>query len=70
MFKAGVIYRHDTAKDLDILVLKVRYQDEKRSKLLIKWISKVSGKVMVGGRMDGTDNITVKSTDYKYWTRY
>jgi len=70
-FLRGIIYRHDTSKDLDILVLKVRYQDEKRSKLLIKWISKVSGKVMVipGGCMDGTDTITVNSKDYMYWKK-
>ena len=68
-FIPGCTYSHDTAKDLDILVLKVRYQDEKRSRLLIKWISKLTGKVQVfpGGRADGLDNITVKSTDYLYW---
>ncbi len=68
-FKQGSKYTHDTAKDLDIFVLKVRYEDEKRTKLLIKWISKVSGNVQVfpGGRMDGTDTITINSTDYPYW---
>lgn len=68
-FLSGVVYRHDTAKDLDILVVKVRYRGEKKSKLLIKWISQASGNILTfpGGRMDGTDNITVNSKDYVYW---
>jgi hypothetical protein len=70
-FKSGYIYRHDTAKDLDILVVRVRYADEKRSKLLIKWISKTTGDIRFfpNGRMDGTANIEVQSKDYKYWKR-
>jgi hypothetical protein len=69
MFRPGAIYSHDTAKDLDIFVVKVRYRDGKRSKLLIRWISKTNGKVQVfpGGRMDGTDNIEIQAEDYKYW---
>lgn len=68
-FISGCRYVHDTAKDLDILVVKVRYRDEKRSKLLIKWVSKTSGSVVIfpGQRIDGTDNITVNSKDYVYW---
>jgi hypothetical protein len=68
-FKAGQIWRHDTAQDLDILVVKVRYEDKGRSKLLIKWVSQNSGTIQMfpGGRVDGTDNITINSKDYLYW---
>jgi len=68
-FKSGYIYEHDTARDLDILIVRVRYSDEKRSKLLIKWISKTTGEVRIfpNGRMDGTDNIEIQANDYKYW---
>lgn len=71
MFKSGYIYTHDTAKDLDILIVRVRYVDEKRSKLLIKWISKTTGDVRIlpNGRMDGTANLEIKNDDYKYWKR-
>lgn len=69
MFRSGTTYSHDTAKDLDIFVVKVRYADTKRSKLLIRWINKHSGKVQIipGGRMDGTFNIEIQAKDYKYW---
>lgn len=67
---SGAKYRHDTAKDLDILVIKVRYQDEKRVKLLFKWISQITGEVMIfPGNIDGKDNITIKSDQFKYWRR-
>lgn len=68
-FNRGCRYQHDTGKDLDIEVVRVRYQDEKRSKLLIKWISKTNGNVVIfpGQRMDGTDTITIYSKDYVYW---
>ena len=71
MFKSGYIYTHDTAKDLDILIVRVRYVDEKRSKLLIKWISKTTEDVRIlpNGRMDGTANLEIKNDDYKYWKR-
>jgi hypothetical protein len=70
-FKQGWVYAHNTAKDLDILIVKVRYSDENRSKLLIKWISKVTGdiRILPGGRMDGNDNIEVQAKDYQYWRR-
>lgn len=70
-FKSGYVYRHDTAKDLDILIVRVRYADQKRSKLLIKWISKTTGDVRFfpNGRMDGTANIEIQAKDYKYWKR-
>lgn len=70
-FKPGYIYAHDTAKDLDILVVKVRYSDENRTKLLIKWISKATGNVRIlpNGRLDGNDNIEIQSKDYQYWRR-
>jgi hypothetical protein len=71
MFKQGWVYRHNTSRDLDILVIKVRYKDSKRSKLLIKWISKFTGDVryLPSGRMDGTDNIEIQAKDYKYWSQ-
>lgn len=70
-FKAGCVYRHDTAKDLDIMIVKVRYADEKRSKLLIRWIDMHSGNVRIfpGGKYDGTDNIEIRAKDYQYWKR-
>lgn len=71
-FHAGVRYSHDTAKDLDIQVVKVRYRDSKKSKLLIRWISKTTGNVTTfpGQRPDGTDNIEIQATDYQYWKPY
>ena len=71
-FRSGCTYRHDTAKDLDILVVKVRYADEKRSKLLIRWIGMQSGNVrdLPGtSRPDGVTTVEIRSTDYKYWKR-
>lgn len=70
-FKQGCTYRHDTAKDLDIMVVKVRYANEKKSKLLIRWIDMRSGNVrnFPGGRTDGTDNVEIDAKDYQYWKR-
>lgn len=70
-FKPGCVYRHDTAKDLDILVVKVRYANEKKSKLLIRWVDMFSGNVrnFPGGRTDGKVNIEIQADDYKYWNR-
>lgn len=70
-FIPGCVYRHDTAKDLDIMVVRVRYADEKRSKLLIRWIDKHSGNVRVfpSNRYDGADNVEIKAKDYQYWKR-
>lgn len=69
MFKPGHFYAHSTAKDLDIFVVKIRFMDTKRVKLLIRWVSKTSKSFVTfpGNRMDGTDNIEVSSEDYKYW---
>jgi hypothetical protein len=69
MFRPGNVYKHDTAKDLDIFVLKVRYRDEKRTKLLIHWIDKLTKNVRVfpGGKFDGTDTIEIQAKDYKWW---
>lgn len=69
MFKSGHVYRHLTSKDLDILIVKVRFSDDKRSKLLIKWVNKHTGNVVVipGKRYDGTDNIEIKKKDFQYW---
>lgn len=71
MFRSGFTYSHATAKDLDIFVLKVRYKDEKREKLLVYWISKLSGNVCIfpGDRYDGAANIEIKAEDYKWWTK-
>jgi hypothetical protein len=70
-FKPGCIYRHDTAKDLDIMVVKVRYVDKKRSKLVIRWIDMHTGNVRYfpNGRIDGTSNVEIQADDYKYWKR-
>ncbi len=71
MFSPNYRYSHDTAKDLDIYIVKVRYVDDKRSKLLIRWISKTSNNMVTfpGGRADGLCNITIKADDYKYWKK-
>jgi hypothetical protein len=70
-FKPGCVYRHDTAKDLDIMVARVRYVDEKRSKLLIRWIDMRTGDIRIfpGGRYDGLYNVVILSKDYKYWKK-
>lgn len=70
-FKPGCVYRHDTAKDLDIIVVRVRYVDKKRSKLLIRWIDMHSGNArnFPGGRTDGTANVEIDAKDYQYWKR-
>ena len=66
-FTPGCSYRHLTAKDLDIHVVKVRYKDGKRSKLLIWWLSKTTGQPQLFGDKLA-DNIVVKAEDYKYWS--
>jgi hypothetical protein len=64
------MYRHLTSKDLDIFVVKVRYQDEKRVKLLIRWVYKTNGNFAdLPGLRDGKDNIVVSADQYKYWSR-
>lgn len=70
-FKQGCVYRHDTAKDLDILIVKVHYTDEKRSKLLVRWIDMHSGNVrnFPDERMNDTDTLEIDSKDYQYWKR-
>ena len=71
MFKPGCRYRHITAKDLDILVMKVRFSDSKRSKLLIQWIDKHTGNVRMfpGNRYDGRSSIEIRAEDYKWWSQ-
>lgn len=67
---SGCSYRHDTSKDLDIFVVKVLHQDEKRVKLLIRWVYKSNGNFAdLPGLTDGKDNITIAKTDYKYWNK-
>jgi hypothetical protein len=70
-FKSGGTYRHITSQDLDILVIRVPYYDEKRSKLKIHWVDKRNGKIrhLPGGRADGKDSIEIKAVDYKNWMR-
>jgi hypothetical protein len=68
-FISGAIYRHLTTKDLDILVIKVRYFDEKRTKLLVKFLTKVGGKICDFKGNGGRENITVECSQYKYWKR-
>lgn len=70
-FRSGGTYRHITSQDLDILVIRVPYFDEKRSKLKIHWVSKTSGNIrhLPGGRADGQASIEIKAEDYKNWTR-
>ena len=66
-FFAGGTFKHLTAKDLDIYVVKVRYADSKRAKLLIWWVSKLTGQpVQFGGKL--TDNIVVRADQYQYWS--
>ncbi len=71
MFKSGCLYRHDTSQDLDIFVIKVRYADEKRAKLLIYWMDKRTGNIRVipGGRIDGTDKVEIQAQDFQYWKK-
>ena len=68
-FYGGKRYIHDTAKDLAIEVVKVQFQDSKRSKLLIRWVDLHSKKVVIipGGRADGTARIEIQAKDYQYW---
>lgn len=70
-FRNGGTYRHITSQDLDILVIRVPYFDEKRTKLKIHWVSKTSGTIrhLPGGRADGQASIEIKAEDYKNWTR-
>lgn len=65
-------YVHDTAKDLAIEVVAVKYQDSKRIKLLIKWVNIFTGKTtsIPGGRLDGTQVITIQTADFQYWNSY
>ena len=72
MFKSGCIYSHATARDLNILILKVRFSDKNRSKLLIRWIDKVTGNVRNfpgSNRPDGACTIEIQEKDYKWWSR-
>jgi hypothetical protein len=65
-------YVHDTAKDLAIEVVAVKYQDSKRIKLLIKWVDIFTGKTTTipGGRVDGTQIVTIQTADLQYWSSY
>jgi hypothetical protein len=71
-FFSGKRYVHDTAKDLAIEVVKVQFQDDKRSKLLIRWINIHSKNVVVfpGQRADGTARVEIQSKDYQYWNLF
>lgn len=70
-FRRGYTYRHSTSGDLDIHIVSVSYYDDKRSKLKIRWVSKLSGKFVSfpGGRADGIANIEINSKDYEWWKR-
>lgn len=66
-FKPGLTYRHVTGKDLDIYIVRIRYSDAKRAKLLIWWVSQTTGQpVMINGKL--TDNVEIKAEDYQYWS--
>ena len=69
MFKYGHEYRHDTSQDLDIFVIKVRYIDKNKAKLLIRWVDKHTGnlRTLPGNRPDGADNIEIQAKDFQYW---
>lgn len=67
---SGIKYRHDTSRDLDIFVVKVRYRDEKRVKLLIRWVYKSNGEFAdLPGLRDGKDNIIIATDQFKYWSK-
>jgi len=70
-WNSGTLYRHATAKDLDMLVLKVRYKDSKRVKLLVMWVYQTTKNLakFPGTRFDGRDNVTIKAEDFKYWSK-
>jgi hypothetical protein len=67
---SGCKYRHTTAKDLDVYVVKVRYHDDKRVKLLVRWVFQSSGEFAnLPGLRDGKDNIIITTDQFKYWSR-
>lgn len=69
-WKSNFAYRHDTSKDLDIFVIKVRYQDNKKVKLLIHWVFKSTGNFAdLPGLREGKDNITITEDQFQYWNR-
>lgn len=70
IFKPNKVYRHCNARDLDILVVKIKYADQKRCKLLIRFVGMNSGLIrdLPSSRMDGLHSIEINSDDYKLWT--
>jgi len=69
-FKSGCRYRHSTAKDLDILVRKIRHSDSKRVKLLINWVDMHTGHIRNfpgTGKYNGSVTIEIKVEDCKWW---
>lgn len=66
-FFAGGTFRHQTSQDLDIYVVKVRYADAKRVKLLIWWRNKRTGqRVQIKDKI--TDNVTITADQFQYWS--
>lgn len=67
MFKKNRIYSHLTSKDLDILVLDTMHSDGDKVGLLVHWVSKKHGDILVFGDTLSTDEIFIESKDFKYW---
>jgi hypothetical protein len=70
-FVRGGVYRHDTSGDLDIQVVQVPYFDDKRIKLKVKWLSKLTGQFVYfpEQQVSGTSNIEIQVSDLIYWSR-
>lgn len=61
-------YRHLCAKDLDIEVVRIQYVDDKRAKLVIRYLHQRTGDVLWIG-LDGLERITIKADEFQYWNK-
>lgn len=61
MFIKDKLYRHDCAKDLDLLVLKVSFVDNKRSKLRVMYMFRN------GTSTNTIENVVIHKHEYPFW---
>lgn len=68
-FIEGKRYSHPHAKTLDIKVMRVVYRGKRITRMIICYISKITGNYMyLPNSLDGLDRVTCQNKDLKNWT--
>ena len=66
-FEEGKRYSRDTAKDLDIQVVKIIEENENDVKIIVNYIFKTSGMILQHAM---NDEVMIRKSDLKNWELY